>query len=309
MPSIVAPIVLDGAFPVNRCPSRVRLIRHVSWRVSQTPPPPAVGADAGVEPPARRDRPPPLSASGPPWRPPRPRAPRPRQRVKPRRREAHGRRRRVASPRRRQRPAGAPSAAAGGGGLNPVAPPATRRGRRRRQRPPPAAWRHASRGGCGAAAVDPPRGRGSVHARGGGRRRIPATASPRRRRCRTRCARARGGEIRAGPQRRYAPARGGGCHVGSAAAAAAQKSARPKQLVPINSPASAPCSSLWNGAPCAAVHVVLALSLRKLLWANSLFRASPRRIRKILRSFLQEMRVCAFRPECQLYTYRSVSPP
>ena len=34
MPSVVAPIVLDGAFPVNRGPSRVRLIRHVSWRVS-----------------------------------------------------------------------------------------------------------------------------------------------------------------------------------------------------------------------------------------------------------------------------------
>jgi len=35
VPSVVAPIVLDGAFPVNRCPSRVHLIRHVSWRVSQ----------------------------------------------------------------------------------------------------------------------------------------------------------------------------------------------------------------------------------------------------------------------------------
>ena len=32
--SVVAPIVLNGAFPVNRCPFRVRLIRHVSWRAS-----------------------------------------------------------------------------------------------------------------------------------------------------------------------------------------------------------------------------------------------------------------------------------
>jgi len=34
VPSVVAPIVLGGAFPVNHFPSRVRLIPHVSWRVS-----------------------------------------------------------------------------------------------------------------------------------------------------------------------------------------------------------------------------------------------------------------------------------
>jgi len=36
VPSGVAPIVLDGAFAVNRCPFRVSFIRHVFWRVSQT---------------------------------------------------------------------------------------------------------------------------------------------------------------------------------------------------------------------------------------------------------------------------------
>jgi len=34
VPSVVAPIVLDGAFPVHGCPSRVRLMRHESCRVS-----------------------------------------------------------------------------------------------------------------------------------------------------------------------------------------------------------------------------------------------------------------------------------
>ena len=33
VPSVVDPIDLDGALPVNRCPSRECLIRHVSWRV------------------------------------------------------------------------------------------------------------------------------------------------------------------------------------------------------------------------------------------------------------------------------------
>jgi len=35
LPSVVAPIVLYGAFPVTRFSSQVRLIRHVSWRVLQ----------------------------------------------------------------------------------------------------------------------------------------------------------------------------------------------------------------------------------------------------------------------------------
>jgi len=34
MPSVVAPMVLDGAFPATRCCAQVRLIRHVAWRVS-----------------------------------------------------------------------------------------------------------------------------------------------------------------------------------------------------------------------------------------------------------------------------------
>jgi len=49
VPSVVAPIVLGGAFPVNRCPSRVRLIRHVSWRVSQEARFPAAVPRSGVD--------------------------------------------------------------------------------------------------------------------------------------------------------------------------------------------------------------------------------------------------------------------
>ena len=35
VPSVIAPIVLDGVFPISRCPFRVRLIRNVSWRFSR----------------------------------------------------------------------------------------------------------------------------------------------------------------------------------------------------------------------------------------------------------------------------------